>query len=55
MSEDVLLDADLVLDFLFEDQVMLDLANEHLALANIASIEGLIFQCDREDRFTHFQ
>ena len=37
-DDDVLLDADVLLDFLFEDQVLLELVQEHLVLANIATI-----------------
>ena len=54
LDDDVLLDADMILDFLFVDQVWLDLVQEHLALANIATIEGLLFQCDSVDRSSYF-
>ena len=58
LDEDVLLDADvkifMLLDFLFEDQVLLDLVQEHLALANIATIESLLFQRDTVDHLAHF-
>ena len=49
LDEDVLLDADVLHDFLFKDQVLLDLVQEHLALAKIATIGGLPFQCDSVD------
>ena len=35
----------MLLDLLVEDQVLLDLVQENLVLANIATIEGLLFQC----------
>ena len=54
LADDVLLDADGLLDFLFEDQVLLDLVHEHLALVNIATIEGLPFQCDTVDLSSYF-
>ena len=44
----------MLLDFLFKDQVLLDLVQEPLALANIATIEGLPFQCDSVDRSSYF-
>ena len=42
LDEDVLLDADLLPDFLFKHQVLLYLVQEHFALANIVTIEGLL-------------
>ena len=46
----ILIDADVLLDILLDDIVPLDLVHEDLILANIATIQGLIFQCDRVDR-----
>ena len=43
-NEYVLLDVDVLLDFLFKDPVLLDIVQEHLALANIGTIGGLLFQ-----------
>ena len=44
LDDNVLLDADVLIDFLSEDQILLKLVQEHLLLANIATI--FQFQCD---------
>ena len=44
LDKDILLDADLLPDLLFKDQFLLDLVQEHLALANMANIEGILFR-----------
>ena len=49
LDEYVLFDAEVILDILVEDQVLLNLFQEHLVLANIATNEGLLFQCDSVD------
>ena len=41
--------ADVLLDLLLEDLVLLDFILEDLVLAKIASIQGLLFQCDSVD------
>ena len=38
LYDDLLLDADVLLDFLVKDLVLLELVQEHLVLANIATI-----------------
>ena len=45
-DEDILLDADVLLELLLEDQVLVDLDQEHFILDNIATIEGLLVQCN---------
>ena len=42
----ILLDAYVLLDLLLEYHILLDLVHGHLVLANIATIEGLLFHCD---------
>ena len=54
IDDNVLLDADVLLNFLFDDQVMIKLVQEHLTVASIATIEGLLSQCDSVDRSAHF-
>ena len=41
----IFLYADVLLDLLLENLVLLDFFLEHLVLANIATIQGLLFQC----------
>ena len=54
LDDNVLLDGAVLLDFLFEDQVPLDFVQELLTLDNIATIEGLPFQCDSVDCLSYF-
>ena len=49
-----LFDADVLFDLLLEVQVLLDLVQEHLFMANFATIEGFLFQCHSVDRLSYF-